>query len=146
MFASLAAVRLLPGGSLRAAAAAPILLMVPGSLTLGAVFSAGSRPRGTAFVCSAVLLSVIWTVFASLALYALGMRITADATYVCLLAVSAALAAVAQTRVLFERPGRGHRVAPKPETVDADLSEAEAGSAKTREMTEDRHTSASQRS
>ena len=134
VFASLAAVRWLPEGYARAAVAAPILLMAPGSLTLGAVFSALSRPRGAAFVCYAALLSAIWTVFASLALYALGMRITADSTYVCLLAVSAALATVAQARLLFERPGRGRRAVPKPETVDPDLSEAEAGSAKTREV------------
>ncbi len=134
VFASLAAVRWLPGGYTRAAVAAPILLMAPGSLTLGAVFSAGSRPRGAAFVCSAALLSAIWTAFASLVLYALGVRITADSTYVCLLAVSAALAAVAQARLLFGRPGRGRRAAPKPEIVDPDLSEAETRSAKTREV------------
>lgn len=134
LFASLAAARWLPGGYARAAVAAPILLMVPGSLTLGAVFSAGSRPHGAAFICSAALLSTIWTIFASLALYALGMRITAGSTYACLLAASAALAAVAQARILFGRPGRGRRAAPKPETVDPDLSEAEARTVNTRKV------------
>src|ERR1039458_9711753 len=38
VFAVLAVVRLLPGGYGRTAASAPILLMVPGSLTLGAIF------------------------------------------------------------------------------------------------------------
>ena len=46
VFASLAVVRLLPGGYTRAAVAAPILLMVPGSLTLGAVFNQRRRPQG----------------------------------------------------------------------------------------------------
>jgi hypothetical protein len=133
VFAALAATRWLPEGYARAAVAAPILLMAPGSLTLGAVFSACSRPRGASFVCYAALLSVIWTVFASLALNVLGMLIAVGSTFVCLLAVSAALTAVAQARLLFERPGRGRRAAPKPETVDPDLSEAETGSAKTRE-------------
>ena len=134
VFASLAAARWLPGGYARAVVAVPILLMAPGSLTLGAVFSAGSRPRGAAFVCSAALLSSIWTAFASLLLYALGIRITADSTYMCLLAVSAALAAVGQARLLFGRPGRGRRAAPRPEIVDPDLSAAEAQPAKTREV------------
>ena len=66
IFASLAAVRFLPGGYARTIVAAPILLLVPGSLTLGAVFGE-RRPRGTAFVCFAALLSVICSAFASLA-------------------------------------------------------------------------------
>lgn len=132
VFASIAIARWLPDGYARAAVAAPILLMAPGSLTLGAVFSPGSRPRGAAFICSAMLLSAIWTIFASLALYALGMRITVGSTYVCLLAVSAALASVAQVRIMFGRPGRGRRAAPRPETMDPDLSEAEALTANTR--------------
>jgi hypothetical protein len=133
VFASLAAVRLLPGGYTRAAGAAPILLMAPGSLTLGAVFSQHDRPRRAAFVCYAALLSAIWTVFTSLALYALAMRITADSTYLCLLVASAALAIVAEARLLFERPGKGRRAALKPETVDPDLSDAEARYAETPE-------------
>src|ERR1039457_7060526 len=75
VFASLAAVHLLPGGYIRAAVAAPMLLMIPGSLTLGAVFSGCWRPRRAAFVCCAALLSAAWSAFASLALYVLGVRI-----------------------------------------------------------------------
>jgi hypothetical protein len=134
VFASLAVVRWLPGGDVRATVAAPILLMIPGSLTLGAAFRAGSRPYGAAFVCSAALLSVIWAVFASLILYALDVRITFGSTYVCLLAVSAALAVLTQAQYLFGRPGRGRRGAPKPEIVDPDLSEAELRSARRREV------------
>ena len=63
VFASLAAVRLLPAGYARAAVAAPILLMVPGSLTLGAVFNQRRRPRGLVFVCYAALLSVVLVSF-----------------------------------------------------------------------------------
>jgi hypothetical protein len=131
VFASIALARWLPEGYARAAVTVPILLVAPGSLTLGAVFSPGSRPRGAAFICSAMLLSAIWSIFASLALYALGVRITVGSTYVCLLALSAALASVAQVRIMFGGPGRGRRAAPPPETVEPDLSEAEALTAST---------------
>ena len=129
VFAGLAAVRLLPAGY-HAAVAAPVLFMVPGSLTLGAVFSTRRAPRGAAFVCYAALLSAIWSVFASLALYALNVRITADSTYQCLLVVSAVLAIVAEARLLLGRPGKGRRVTRKPETMDPDLSDAEVRDAK----------------
>jgi hypothetical protein len=108
IFASLAAARLLPGGYVRAAVAAPIAGLVPGSLTLGAVFSERGRPRGTVFVCYAALLSAVWSVFASLALYVLKVAITAGSTYWCLLVISAVLAAVAQAR-LWHWPARGGR-------------------------------------
>ena len=108
IFAGLAATGLLPGGYVRAAVAAPIAGLVPGSLTLGAVFSAGGRPRGAVFVCYAALLGVAWSVFASLALYALHVAITAASTYWCLLVISAALAAVAQAR-RWRWPPRGGR-------------------------------------
>jgi hypothetical protein len=128
-FASLAAVRLLPGGYSRAAVAAPILLMVPGSLTLGAVFNQRRRPQGVAFVCYAVLLGAVLSAFASLALYADGVLITADSTYWCLLIVSTALATVAQARILLVRQGRGRRAAPRYETPDPDEFDAEADDA-----------------
>jgi len=124
-FASLAAVRELPAGYARAGVAAPILLLVPGSLTLGVVFSGRRRPQGAAFACYAVLLSAIWSAFVSLGLYVLNVRITAESTYWGLLVISAALAIVAQIRLLLERPGRGRRVAPQAETPDPDLSDAE---------------------
>jgi hypothetical protein len=126
VFASLAVVRSLPGDHARAAVAAPILLAVPGSLTLGAVFSPRSRPQGAVFVCYAALLSAIWTVFASLALYARGVSITAANTYWCLLVVTAVLAIVAETRLWLGREGTGRRAAPKLAAADPDRSEAEA--------------------
>jgi hypothetical protein len=132
VFASLVAVRSLPGGHTRAVVATPILLMAPGSLTLGAAFAQSNRPRGAAFVCYAALLSAIWTVFASLILYALSVRITADSTYGCLLVASVPLAVLAEARLLFGRPTRGRRAAPpKPEIVDPDLSDAEVRQAET---------------
>jgi hypothetical protein len=121
LFASLAIARLLPAGYVRAVVAAPVLLIVPGSVTLGAVFFRRQRPSGTAFVCWAALLSVAWSVFATLALYVIHVKITAVSTYVCLLIVTAALAIVAQARLMLE--SRGTRV---PEAADPDLSEAEA--------------------
>jgi hypothetical protein len=128
-FGSLAAVRLIPVSYARAVVAAPILLLVTGSLTLGAIFSRRRRPGGAAFACYAVLLSAIWSTFASLALYALNLLITAENTYWALLAVSAALALVAEIRLLLERPGRGRRIAPTPVVPDRDLSEAETSEA-----------------
>jgi hypothetical protein len=129
LLALLAAVRLMPGGYLRAMLAAPILLIVPGSLTLGAVFGQRHRPRGMAFVAYAVLLSAIWSIFASLALYAHGTLITATSTYWCLFLISAALAIVAEARLLLGHPGRGRRVAGIPVIPDPDLSEAEVNDA-----------------
>jgi hypothetical protein len=130
-FGSLAVVRSLPPGDARAAVAAPILLMVPGSLTLGAVFSQRGRPQGAAFVCYAALLSAVWTVFASLALYVRGVSITADNTYWCLLIVTAVLAIVAEARLILGGQGTGRRAAPKLDAVDPDRSGAEANYAET---------------
>lgn len=123
IFASLAVVRMLPGGYSRALVAAPILLMVPGSLTLGAVFNRFRRPQGTIFVCLALLLSAVWAAFASLLLYIVGRLITADSTYWCLLAISVVLAIVAETRALLGRPGGSHRTAYEPEVLAPALAE-----------------------
>lgn len=131
VFASLAAVRLLPAGYARTALAAPILLMVPGSLTLGAVFSQRRRPQGMAFVCYAALLSAVWSAFASLALYVLRVLITADSTFWCLLMVSAVLAIAAETRLLLGRPGKGRRAVRAADRLDSDLPDAEADDAET---------------
>lgn len=125
LFAGLAAVRLLPESYARTALAASILFMVPGSLTLGAIFSRRRRPKGIEFVCYAALLGAVWSAFASLALYACGLLITADNTYWCLLIISAVLAIVAEARTLLGRPAGGHRTVAKAETLDPDLSEAE---------------------
>lgn len=125
VFASLAAVHLLPGGYGRAVIAAPILLMAPGSLTLGAVFNQ-RRPQGVVFVCYATLLSVVWIAFASLVLYVGGVLITAASTYWCLLAVSTFLAIVAEARLLLDRPGKGRRAARKLDLTNPDQYEDEA--------------------
>lgn len=130
LFASLAAVRQLPGGYLRAAAAAPILLMVPGALTLGAVFSSRHRPQGAAFVSYAAMLSTVWAGFASLALYFGHLLITASSTYWCLLIISTALAVAAEARLLLGR-GSGRRVARKFEEPDPALHDIEADDAET---------------
>ena len=129
MFASLAVFRLLPETYIRAITTASILLTAPGSLTLGAFFRYRSRPQGSAFACYAVLLSVIWSAFASLALYTCGILITAFSTYWCLFIVSAVLAVVAQGRLLLGLPGRGRRGASELETLDSDLSDAEVSDA-----------------
>ena len=83
--------------------ALPILLLVPGTLTVCAVFGHKGRPRGTVFMGYAVTLSLVWLGFASLALYVLHILITADSTYLALLVVCAVLASVAQARLLRER-------------------------------------------
>lgn len=124
MFASLAAVHLLPGNYVRALLAAPVLLLVPGALTLGAVL--GSRsPRGVVFVCYSALLGAVWSIFASLALYVDGVLITAVSTYWCLLILSALLAIAAEARLLLGRPGSGRRVAGQPDSREVDQSHTE---------------------
>jgi hypothetical protein len=123
LFGSLAAIRLLHEDYIRAALSAPILLMVPGSLTLGVLFSKDSRPQGVTFVCFAALLGAIWSAFASLILYVGGVSITADSTYWCLLVISTVLAVGAEARMLFEHPGKGRRVANKSQFVDPDWSD-----------------------
>ncbi len=130
VFASLAATRLLPAGYARAAVAAPILLFVPGALTLGAVFSQRRRPQGAAFLSCAALLSVVWAALASVALYVGGVLITADSTFWSLFTTSAALAVVAEARLLVG-PGSGRRAYSKREILDLDLSEAEINEAET---------------
>jgi hypothetical protein len=131
-FASLAAVRLLPGGYPRAVVAVPILLLVPGALTLCAVFSKRDRPQGMVFVCLAALLSVIWSAFVSLALYVLKVLITADSTYWGLLIVCAVLAIAAEARLLAGQPVTGRRAARNPVTPASGLPGAEPNDAGTR--------------
>lgn len=125
VFASLSAIRLLPVGYVRTALTMPILFLVPGSLTLGAIFSQRYRPRGLIFACYSVLLGVVWTGLVSLVVYANGVLITASRIYWCLLAVSGALATVAEARLLLDRPGKGRRAARKPEVTDPDQSDDE---------------------
>jgi hypothetical protein len=124
VFAGEFAVRLLPDGYMRAAVAAPILLLGPGSLTLGAIFSHRRRPEGVSFFCYAALLGVLWSGFASLTLYASHTLITASSTYWCLLIICAALAIVAEARIVLGR-GKGRRAARYPEVLNPDLSDAD---------------------
>jgi hypothetical protein len=126
IFASLAAAHLLPSGYVRAVVAAPILLIAPGSLTLGAIFNQHRMPHGAVFVAYAALLGAIWSAFASLLLYTLGILITADSTYWCLLLCSAALTVFAEAQIVLCRPGRGRRAAGRPDAADAELFENEA--------------------
>lgn len=129
VFAMLAATRLLPAGLARAVVATPILLTVPGSLTLGALFGRHHRPVRLTFFCYTVLISVVWTVFGSLALYLSGILITAVHLYWCLLIISVALGLAAGTRLVLDWQGRGRRVATRPDEVDPDRSAAEARAA-----------------
>lgn len=103
VFAALAVTRGLPAGYGRAVLALPILLLVPGALTVCALFGHKGRPRGTVFMGYATMLSVVWLGFASLALYILNILITARSTYWTLLVVCAILASVAEARLLRER-------------------------------------------
>jgi hypothetical protein len=125
-FAGLAIVRWLPAGYSRAVVAAPILLMVPGSVTLGCVFHPQRRPRAVAFACFAVLLSAVWSAFASLILYVRHVPITAGSTYLCLLIICALLAIAAQARLVLASPGRGRRAARQRGLVDPFDAEANA--------------------
>lgn len=120
LFAAAAIMRALPAGYVRAVAVLPIVLLVPGSLTVGAAFGDRDRPRGTVFVGYATLLSVLWSAFVSLALYILHILITATSTYFGMLAVCAVLAAVAQVRLLIERSAIGCRVAPSAKLPDTE--------------------------
>jgi len=101
-FAAIALTRWLPAGYARAAVATPVLLTLPGALTLGAIFGGRRRPPAAGFVCCSALLSALWCVFASLILYMAHVLITVDSTYWCLLAVCFVLAAVAHARIRIE--------------------------------------------
>jgi hypothetical protein len=105
VFACSVAAGWLPGGYARATFVVPILLMIPGSLTLGAVFGAGGGPRRVVFACYSVLLSVTWLGIVSLVLYLLGVLLTAENMYWSLVVVCAALATVAQARLGLRQAG-----------------------------------------
>jgi hypothetical protein len=98
-FACLWLARDLPAGIPRAVVSLPIVLSVPGALTVAALFGR-RRIDVLLFSCLAVLLSIAWSVFASLLLYALAIPISLGTTYLCLLAVCAGLALTAQVRLL----------------------------------------------
>jgi len=109
--AASALVYLIPGGYVRAVLAVPVLLIVPGSLTLGAILGSRNRLPDAVFVCFAALLSITWWVFASLILSGLGILITASSTYWALLLACAFLAAGAQARLRRAHPAAGERPA-----------------------------------
>lgn len=96
-FAALGAAAIVPAGPARAVVTVPVLLGVPGALTLGAL-----QPRravdAAAFCGLAVALSAVWLAFAALLLNAAGVRITAVSVYACLLGACAVLAVTAQVR------------------------------------------------
>lgn len=122
LFACVAVAFWMPGGYARAAVAAPILLTIPGSLTLGVVFGADNRPRGAAFICYSALLSVIWFGLASLALDLLGVPITNGVMYWSLLVICAALAAAAQVRLTLEQSTATSRAAGSDDSLNPDAS------------------------
>jgi len=98
VFAALALAALVPAGPARAVVAVPVLLGVPGALTLGAL-RARRTVDAAAFGGLAVALSAVWLVIAALLLNAIRVRITAVSVYACLLLACAALAAIAQVRL-----------------------------------------------
>jgi hypothetical protein len=120
LFALAAAVGWLPSGYVRAAVAVPILLMVPGSLTLGAIFGADGGPRRVTFGCCSVLLSVIWIGIVSLVLYLLGVSLTAESIYWSLFVVCAVLATVAQTRLGLRQASVSSRAERRSEDLKPD--------------------------
>jgi hypothetical protein len=97
-FAALALAAVVPAGPPRAVVAVPILLGVPGALTLGAV-QARRSVDAVAFGGLAAVVSAVWLAFAALLLNVVQIRITAGSVYACLLLACAALATVAQLRV-----------------------------------------------
>ena len=101
-FAALALTALVPGGPARAVLAVPVLLGVPGALTLGAA-QARRSVDATAFGALAVMLSALWLAFATLILTVGKVRISGASVYVCLLLVCCALTAAAQWQ-LRRRP------------------------------------------
>jgi hypothetical protein len=103
-FAALAFTAVVPGGPARALLAVPVLLGVPGALTLGAA-RARRGVDATAFGALAVMLSALWLAFATLILTVFKVRISGVSVYACLLAVCCVLAAAAQRRLRSRAAG-----------------------------------------
>jgi hypothetical protein len=120
IFPLLILARLLPVGYLRAVLALPIVLMVPGSLTLGAVFGRHRSAEAPILVAYAALLGVIWLIFISLAMYVAGVKITAVHAFWSLFAASTVAAIIAQVRILVE---------PDPASTEPDPALDDAGPA-----------------
>ena len=98
-FAALALALLAPGGPARAVVTIPVLIGVPGALTLGAI-AVRRFVDAVAFGGLAAVLGVIWLAFAALFLNAVQVRISAVSVYACLLVTCVILATVAQWRLL----------------------------------------------
>jgi hypothetical protein len=111
VFAALALTAVVPGGPARAVLAVPVLLGVPGALTLGAA-QARRSVDATAFGALAVMLSALWLAFATLILTAFKVRISGVSVYVCLLLVCCVLTAAAQRQL------RRRAVLTAPEPAD----------------------------
>jgi hypothetical protein len=98
IFAALALTAVVPGGPARAVLTVPVLLGVPGALTLGAA-QARRTVDATAFGALSVVLSALWLAFVTLILTVFAVRITGVSVCVCLLLICCALAAGAQRRL-----------------------------------------------
>ena len=83
------------------AVALPIAILVPGALTLGA-WLGRRRIDWVASSFLSALLGVLWSAFASLILFVAHVLITADSTFVCLLAICVLLAIAGQLRISAE--------------------------------------------
>ena len=119
IFAALALVQDMPAGWGRAVIALPIAILVPGTLTLGALLG-GRRIDVVAFSFLSALLGVLWSAFAMLILFLAHVLITAGSTVVCLLAICALLATIAQWRIAYE----GQPIQVESEDIPASLLDA----------------------
>jgi hypothetical protein len=115
-FAALALTLVVPGGPARAILAVPVLLGVPGALTLGAA-QARRSVDAVAFGGLAVMLSALWLAFAALILTVLQVQITGVSVYACLLLVCCVLAAGAR-RQLRRRAADEDAMLPGREPAD----------------------------
>jgi hypothetical protein len=106
VFAALPLTAAIPGGPARAVLAVPVLLGVPGALTLGAAQARRSVDAAT-FGALAAMLSALWLAFATLILTAFKVRISGASVYACLLLACCGLAAAAQWQ-LRRRAAREH--------------------------------------
>ena len=105
-FSALALTAVVPGGPARAVLALPVLLGVPGALTLGAAHARRSVDAA-AFGALAVVLSALWLAFATLILTLFQVRIGGVSVYLCLLLVCCGLTAAAQRQLRRRAAGEG---------------------------------------
>ena len=126
-FAALALTAATPSGPARAVFGVPVLLGVPGALTLGAA-QARRSVDATAFGALAAMLSALWLAFATLILTVLKVRISGVSVYVCLLLVCCVLTVAAQ-RQLRRRAAGQPVVLPAQERADVLSVPDETGAA-----------------